>query len=273
MKDYYQTLGVLETSSSDEIKKAYRTLAKSYHPDTNKSSDAENKFKEINEAYDTLKDVNKKSKYDHIKKHGSNPFGQTEWTVYDAQDAGFKDIFSSIFGKRVQKNKNEDITGKYDITLEEAFGGVNKEVIFNYQNVPKKIRIIIPPGIQSGTRLKFRGKGDDSDPRLPPGDLSIQIRIKSHSIFQRNNENLYCAVDIHVVDAIIGIETDINTIDKKIVRVKVPPGTKHDAILKVPGYGMPINGKRGILYVQIKLQVPNNITQQQKELLLKYKTL
>lgn len=275
MKDYYQTLNVSETATDDEIKKAYRKLARDFHPDRNKTANAESKFKEINEAYDTLKDPNKRSNYNNMKKYGGSSFQQDEWTVYTGSGgkSGFEDIFSSIFGRRNVRNKNEDLTAKYDISLEEAFTGVDTEVNFSYQNNPKRIRINIPTGVQSGTRLKFHGQGEHSDTRIPPGDLLIQIRIKPHSVFQRNNDNLYCAVDIHAIDAIIGIEVDIDTIDKKVVRVKVPPGTKHDAILKVPGYGMNVNGQRGILYVQIKLHVPNNITQEQKELLLKFKSL
>ncbi len=287
MKDFYQALNIKDTATKAEIKKAYRKLASENHPDRNKDVNAEDTMKEINEAYDTLGDAQKKQQYDQMKKFGGHsplPFGgrppggqKGEWTIYTDigghGGGGFEDIFSSVFGSRRRRNKNEDLTAKYDISLEEAFEGVNTDITFQHQGQPKKIRIIIPAGVVSGTRLKFGGKGDHSDTRLPPGDLIIQIRIKPHTIFQRNNNNLYCAVDLNVIDAILGVEVDVNTIDKKVVRVKIPPGTKHDAILKVSGYGMNVNGKRGILYVQTKLQVPNYITQDQKDLLLKYKSL
>lgn len=281
MEDYYQTLNVTNTATEAEIKKAYRKLAAENHPDRNKATNAEHKMQQINEAYDTLGDAQKKQQYDHIRKGRPwSPFtGQQsgEWTVYTdiggkPGGGGFEDIFSSMFGRR-RRNKNEDLTAKYDISLEEAFQGVNTDVTFQHQGQPKKIRITIPAGVVSGTRLKFGGQGDHSDTRIPPGDLIIQIRIKPHAIFQRNNNNLYCAVDLNVIDAILGTMVDVTTIDKKVVRVKVPPGTKHDAILKVSGYGMSVNGKRGILYVQTKLQMPNNITSEQKDLLLKFKSL
>lgn len=284
MKDFYQSLNVKDTATGDEIKKAYRKLATENHPDRNKDANAEVKMKEINEAYDTLGDTTKKQQYDQMKKFGGNPPGRSpfggqqqpgDWTVYSdfGGGAGFEDIFSSIFGSKRRRNKNEDLTAKYNISLEEAFEGVNTDVMIQHQGQPKKIRITIPAGVISGTRLKFGGKGDHSNTRLPPGDLIIQIRIKPHTIFQRNNNNLYCAVDLNVVDAILGVEVDVITIDKKVVRVKIPPGTKHDAILKVSGYGMNVNGKRGILYVQTKLQVPSTITLEQKDLLLKFKSL
>ncbi len=283
MEDFYQALNLKDTATEAEIKKAYRALATENHPDRNKAAGAEHKMKQINEAYATLGDAQKKQQYDQMRKgHPFSPFGGPQsgkWTVYTdvggnpGGGGGFEDIFSSVFGSRRRRNKNEDLTASYDISLEEAFEGVNTDVTFQHQGRPKKIRIIIPAGIVTGTRLKFAGQGDHSDTRISPGDLIIQIRIKPHTVFQRNNNNLYCAVDLNVIDAILGTMVDVNTIDKKVVRVKVPPGTKHDAILKVAGYGMNVNGKRGILYVQTKLQIPNNITSEQKNLLLKFKSL
>lgn len=280
MKDFYQSLNVKDTATKAEIKKAYRKLATENHPDRNKDASAEVRMKEINEAYDTLGDEQKKQQYDQMQKfggHSSFPFGghpggqAGEWTIYTGRDGGVTDVFTSIFGGKRRKSKNEDLTARYDISLEEAFEGVDTDVNFQHQGQPKKIRIMIPAGVVSGTRLKFNGKGDHSDTRLQPGDLIIQIRIKPHSVFQRNNNNLYCVVDLNVIDAILGIEVDVSTIDKKVVRVKVPSGTKHDAILKVSGYGMKVNGKRGILYVQTKLQVPSHITLEQRELLNRYR--
>lgn len=282
MEDYYQTLNLQNTATEAEIKKAYRKLAVENHPDRNKATDAEHKMQQINEAYDTLGDTQKKQQYDQIRRGRPwPPFGDQqsgEWTVYTdiggkPGGGGFENIFSSVFGSRHRRNKNEDLTAKYDISLEEAFRGMNTDVTFQHQGQPKKIRITIPAGVVSGTRLKFGGQGDHSDIRIPPGDLIIQIRIRPHAVFQRNNNNLYCAVDLNVIDAILGTMIDVTTIDKKVVRVKVPPGTKHDAILRVSGYGMSVNGKRGILYVQTKLQMPNNLTLEQKDLLLKFKSL
>ena len=288
MKDFYKTLNLKDDASADEIKKSYRKLAAEFHPDRNKEASAVQKMLDINEAHDTLKDTTKKQEYDQIKKFGGqSPFGGSpftgghpgagaDWKIYTdfGGGGGFENAFSSIFGQRQQRqNKNEDLTARYDISLEEAFEGIDENVTFKHQGQPKNVHMKIPAGIISGTRLKFGGKGDNSDPRIAPGDLIINIRIKPHTVFQRNNNNLYCAVDIHVVDAILGIEVDVKTIDKKTVRVKVPQGSKHDAILKVPGYGMNVKGKRGILYVQIKLQVPNNITLEQKDLLQKFKSL
>lgn len=277
MKDYYKTLNVSETATDGEIKKAFRTLARKTHPDKNKAPGAEDRFKDINEAYNTLKDSNKRSEYDTMKKFGQ--YQQHEgpnWSVHSnvGNSRNFEDIFSSFFGDRVRRpTKNQDVNARYTITLEEAFFGADIDVSFKHQNIVKKLKMMIPEGIQDGSRVKFSGEGDNSDPTIPSGDLLIQVRIASHPVFQRNGNNLYCSVDLDVIDAIIGIEKDIKTIDNKTVRVKIPPGTKHDSILKVAGYGMKTNNRRGILYVQIKLVVPNNITQKQKDLLLKYKNL
>jgi curved DNA-binding protein len=276
MTNYYQTLGLGRTASLDEIKKAYRSLAMKHHPD--RGGD-EQKFKEISEAYEILSDPEKKSMVDSgidptanngYNGAGSNPFD------FHFNTGNFEDVFSQ-FGfqfnnRQVRRNKSFNIN--VELTLEEALNGkeIDAEISLPGQS-RKTININIPPGIDDGQQIRYQGLGDSSVSGSPPGDLLVSIRIRQHPIFQRHGDSLAIEKLISVWDAMLGVNLKINTIDGKNLQITVPPGTAPETILSCKGEGMPNmrSMKRGNLLIKIKIDIPKNLTLDQKQIIEKLK--
>lgn len=246
--DYYKILGVNKSASQDEIKAAYRKLAKEHHPDKNNGDDV--MFKQINEAYDTLKDIEKRSQYD-------NPQPQNQFR-YNSQN--YNDIFNAFFGGRqqtMQRNANIGLTIK--VSLEDILTG--KDVIGRYKlNTGREelATIRVPPGIESGTVMRYRGLGDDTVVNAPRGDLHVKIIVLAHKRFERDRSHLKTKCSINVFDLMLGTEMVIDKLGGGPLVVRIPPGTNPGTILSVPGYGLPDtqNGRSGNLYVEIKGTVP-----------------
>lgn len=273
-QSYYDILGVSNTASADEIKRAYRKLAIEKHPDCG-GNVAE--FQKISEAYETLKDPAKKGAYDNPTQHGSR---------FDGVPPGFEDLFANfqtgfgrqfeeVFGFRPRYPKNHTLNLQTSITLEEAFHG--KEILTNIKLPSGKEQIInvkIPAGIQDGMTLRLSGIGDTSIPGSPPGDIHLTIQVQPHKHFTRSGDNLQQELVIDAFDAILGTTKPIQTIDGKVINVEIPTGTQPDAWLKFDGYGMPnISDKRfrGAMVVNIKITIPVLLTEHQKELLKQIK--
>ena len=247
--DYYQTLGVPKGASQEEIKKAYRSAAMKHHPD--RGGD-QAKFKEIEEAYRTLSDDQKRAEYDQPAYHGGGGF-----------PPGFENIFSH-FGFndfiRPQRPRNRDLNFHTKITLEDAFTG--KELVVNFFKANGKEKILnvkIPAGIQNGTTLRLTGVGDDSMPGMPAGDVYVLIEILTHREFRRQGDDLIKTVDISCVDAMLGKDINITTIDGKTLNGLIPAGTQPESVLSIPNQGMPnINNpsSRGRLLLEIKMSIP-----------------
>ncbi len=339
-KDYYEILGVPRNATQEEIKRAFRKLARKYHPDINKSPEAQEKFKEINEAYQILSDPEKRKLYDRF---GHAAFEGTKAQETYTQDIpSIEDIFREIFeggfgfdfdtifekatrGRRRERRRplrGEDIFKTVEISLEEAFRGTTVEVdidrneecsacrgtgydqekgvrtcptcggtgqvvqrqfiITISQTCPtcggegvvyepcricggkgtvrkrERIKVRIPPGVDSGSRLVVEGKGHVGRFGGPPGNLYIQVNVKPHRIFDRKGEDLYLDVNITYPEAVLGTEIEVPTLSGEKVKVKIPPGTKHGDLVKVEGYGMPsLRGRgRGNLYVRVNIEVP-----------------
>lgn len=280
MKDYYQILGVQTTAEDAVIKSAYRKLAKEFHPDTNKDPGAEAKFKEINEAYETLKDANKRAQYDAQR---NNTFrGNTfRWTNQpDGGQEGFVDLDEILRDIRRSRNpypqdaKNRDIVLAYAITLEEAFEGKDADVTYNLPGKEgQKIQFKIPAGIQDGIKLRFQGKGDDAMKDVKPGDLYVKIQIMPHHSFIRMGYHLVTSVAIDYMDAMLGAEKEIPTIEGGKIKMRVPAGIHPGQSLRAAGKGMPINGsQRGDMMVEIVFQ-PSKLTDEQRELIEKARSL
>ena len=355
-EDYYDILGVSKDASQDEIKKAYRKKAHEHHPD--KGGDEE-KFKKINRAYQTLSDEKKRKQYDRFGEAGtknggfSGGFnGNFQGANFDADDLG--DIFGEFFGGgfgggfsgRSRKPKGQDIRIDIEISLKEAFTGIEKEkslrkknrcqtcdgtgakpgsgtktcskcdgsgkvrqekrTIFGniaqtarcpqcqgtgevpksncsdcdgegYQESIKKVKINIPAGIKSGQTLKVSGEGQAAGPGTVPGDLLVDIRVERHDKFKREGDDLYYSAKIDYSLAALGGKAEIPTFNEKgeikKVKLKVPKGSNSGKRIKLTGKGMTrLNGyKRGDMYVDLKVKVPEKITKKQKELLQKLK--
>lgn len=245
--DYYSILGVNRNATPDEIRKAYRDKAKTHHPD--RGGDPE-KFKQINEAYETLSDTNKKAEYD-------NPQPQFHFNT-----GNFDDIFSVFFGNAQSIRKNRDLKIAVVISLEEVASG--KDVILNYTTLNGKSTtstIRIHPGVENGEIIRFRHLGDDSVPNLPKGDLLVQIKILNHDTFERDGKNLRISTQINVIDLIIGTKIEILTLDKTRISVNVPAGTQPGTVLSVSKHGLPdkMTGQIGNLYITIKGYTPKII--------------
>lgn len=298
--DYYQILGVDKKASQEEIKKAYRKLAKKYHPDKNPGNkEAETKFKQINEANEVLGDPEKRRKYDQL---GANwdrfgqqgtysegsPFGssgnQSRHTYFDGDindlfgsgsgSFGFSDFFETFFGPGERSGrfgkgfggagfKGQDFETEMEISLEEAYHGTSRII----QLEREKIRITTKPGAYDGLILRIKGKGGKGS-NNNDGDLMVKVKILPHRLFERIGNDLKVAEHINLFDAVLGGEVTINTIAGKI-KMKIPASSQNNKTLRIKGKGMPVYGKAGMfgdLLVQLQIDIPENITPIQKNL-------
>lgn len=264
--DYYQILGVGKNASQDDIKKAYRSLAMKHHPD--RGGDTA-KFKEIEEAYRTLSDDQKRSEYDNPQPQGFQFGGGHPFEQMFGQGSPFGDIFG--FQSR-RAPVNRDIQLQTAIPLEDAFYG--KELLANVQLLSGReqtINVRIPRGIHEGTTLRLAGMGDDSVPNLPRGNIMLTIHILDHPKFKRQGDDLIYDHEITAIEAMIGSIIRVNGIDGKNLETQVPSGIQNDAILALAGHGMPnFNdpNRRGRLLIKIRIRIPN-VTEEQKAQLRK----
>ena len=271
MADYYNTLGVPKQASADEIKKAYRKLASQHHPD--KGGDTA-KFQEIEEAYRTLSDPDKRQQYDNPQPQFNGGFGG------GGVPPGFEDIFSQMFGgggspfgdmfgRRQQPPRNRTLNIQTQISLEEAFSG--KEMIANLtlpNGRDQVLNIKIPKGIQDGVTLRLANMGDDSVVNAPRGDIHLTVNVRPHPVFARQGDDLIRTLEISAIDAMLGKIYQIETIDGRLLEIKISEGTQQGQILRAVGYGMPsMNDNRfvGRLLVKIDIRIPTNLTDLQKQ--------
>ena len=296
-KDYYAILGLSKSASAAEIKKAYRKLALKYHPDHNKGDKAaEAKFKDLSEAYAVLSDPEKKKQYDMFGAEGfQNRFSQEDiFRGFDFgsifSEFGFggggrsQNIFSQMFGGmggpgqrhyhsggyggRSQAMKGQDLLYELSLTLEELFENTNKIISYQLDGRQESVSVKIPAGIPAGRKLRLRGKGQAGPYGGPPGDLYVKITVLDHPVFRRENDDLYLKQAIPFSDAVLGTEIEVPTIDKKLLKLKIPAGTQNNAKFRLKGYGLPhMNGQgRGDAYAEISIQVPKKLNKQQKAL-------
>ena len=249
MTDPYRVLGVTRNSSDEEIKQAYRKLAKQHHPDRGGDQD---KFKQVNAAYDQIKDKDSRQSFEQPQQSGGNPFN----------DMNMNDIFSQFdnqFNFNFRQPKNKDITITYNISLEELLSGVNKDITIHIsRSKTKTVNIQIPAGVPNGSKIKFSRCGDDTNQQLPPGDLYVTVLEQKHPIYTRIDNNCLVKETIFVKDAILGKSIEVSGIDKKKYSVKIKPGTQPGTKLRIPEAGFPIYGTRktGDLIIQINVSIP-----------------
>lgn len=306
-KDYYQTLGVSKSASQEEIKKAYRKLARKYHPDVNPDDpNAEEKFKDINEAYQVLSDEEKRQKYDRFgsqwkqyQQRGgrAEDFDWSQWAtrgqpggaqyrtvsqqefeqMFGGGLGGFSDFFETLFGgmggvrssrrstrqPRAQEFQGgRDIEHTVQISLEEAFNGTTRLLSFEDG---RRIEAKIPAGVKTGSKIRLSGQGAEG-PR-GAGDLYLKVDVLEHSKFSRDGDDLRIDQPVDLFTALLGGEVRVSTIDKT-VQLTVPPGSDSGKTFRLKGLGMPRLGskeKRGDLYVSLQIQVPKNLSAEQKK--------
>jgi len=292
-KDYYKILGVERKASADDIRKAYRKLAMQHHPDKNPGDKkAEDKFKEINEAYQVLSDDQKRARYDQLgsaysdfRTSGGRP-GDFQWDDWFQQNAqqqrgssrnaedpfggsgNFSDFFRSIFGEAVrnsarnqaaQQQQMQGYQQEVDISFQEAYEGTARQL----QTTSRKLQVRIPAGVKTGSKVRVAGAG-------PEGlDLYLIVNVTDEDRFERDGQDLYTTSTLSVFTLILGGDTDVETPTGK-VKLSIPAGTQTDQVFRLAGRGMPHlknPNTKGDLFVKLKVQVPKYLSSKQRELL------
>ena len=268
MKNYYDVLGVSENASNDQIKKAFKNIAKKEHPDRGGN---ERVFKEANEAYDTLKDTKKRHEYDTVRKYGEGMGGQGRNFHFRSGDGFGEDIFENFFSGfdfgpgvrttfRSRRQGNKSVNVRMAISIKEAMN--NSEKTINYKLPSGKdefATVKIPAGVQHGVTFKFKGMGDDSIKNVPRGDLLVQMSVLDSDGYTRQGNDLYTERTIDCFKAIRGCELKIKTLTDTIIKVKVPAGTQPGTLISCKGQGMPVHKTlniRGNLFVKVMVLVP-----------------
>ena len=282
--DYYKILGIDKKSTQKEIKKAYRKLARKYHPDLNPNDkEAEKKFKAINEAHEVLSDPEKRKKYDKYGKdwEHADEFEkarnqrQQKGGGYQGQSTGdfaesdYSDFFESMFGGRRSRDrqvkfKGQDYHAELHLALKEVYETHKRTLTVNGKN----IRLTIPAGIENGQVIRIKGYGGEGLNGGPNGDLIIKFTITNHTKFKRDKENLYTTVDIDLYKALLGGEMTTDTFDGK-VKLQVKPETQSGTKIKLKGKGFPVykkEGEFGDLYITYRVKLPTKLSDKEKEL-------
>ena len=282
--DYYKTLGVDKKASPDEIKKAFRKLAVKYHPDRNPNDKtAEDKFKEINEAYAVLSDAKKKEEYDTYGSSGFHKqYSQEDifrnfdfgGTFKDMGMGGGEDIFSRLFGGRGGRGgfrggpqKGGDLEMETDVSFRDAALGAEKVVAFRRNGTREELKVKIPAGVDNGSKIRITGKGAQGEGGGQPGDLFLIIRTLPDPVFTRDGGDLFVERSIPFSAACLGTSLDVPTLEGD-KRIKVPAGIQPGTKIRLKGCGVKPLGSntKGDLYVKITIQVPGSLSAEQKKL-------
>ena len=295
-KDYYKTLGVERSASADDVRKAYRKLAMQYHPDRNPGDkQAEDKFKEINEAYQVLSDPQKRARFDQLgsaysnwQQRGGSPndFDWSQWFSGQPGQAGasggtrteygdindlfgqdiFSDFFRSVFGGaggRAQTSTRSRSAPAYQqpisITLDEAYHGTTRLL----QSDERKLQVRIPAGVKTGSKVRIAGGGPDGS------DVYLIVEVEPHPLFERQGDDLRSTATVDVFTALLGGEAEVETMEGRIT-LKIPAGTQPEQVFRLAGRGMPrLKGPKtkGDLFVRVKVRIPKQLSAKQRSLL------
>jgi molecular chaperone DnaJ len=353
-RDFYEVLGVSRGASEDEIKKAYRRKARELHPDRNSDNpQAEAQFKEANEAYEILKDAEKKAAYDRFGhaafEGGMGGAGARQGGAYQNADfaSAFSDVFNDLFGDMMggrrggqRATRGADLRYNMRISLEEAYNGLQKSIsvptavtctscngsgaeggaepqqcptcagmgkvraqqgFFTVERTcptcggggqivknpcracggsgrvekERSLSVNVPPGVETGTRIRLAGEGEAGLRGGPAGDLYIFLEVTEHPLFQRDGQNLYCRVPVSITSAALGGDIEVPTIDGGRSRVKVPAGSQSGRQMRLRSKGMPAlrGGGPGDMYIELAVETPVNLNSRQKELLREFEKL
>ena len=301
-RDYYETLGVSKTATEDEIKSAFRKLARKYHPDVAKDKKAaEEKFKQINEAYEVLSDPEKRQKYDQLGANwnhpggfqpppqwGGQPGGSYQWSrdggggvEFEFGGTGFSDFFEAFFGggrgrsafggfggREATAERGADVEADIMVTLEEALHGSTRTVSLRRagSNKVESYQVKIPRGVHEGQRIRLAGQGEAGARGGKSGDLFLRVRLAKHPDFSVEGSNLIHEVKTAPWQAVLGTSRKVPALEGK-VRLKIPPGTQGGQRFRLREQGLPgISGKRGDLYVVVQINIPKKLSEREREI-------
>ncbi len=290
-EDYYKLLGVSRNASTDDIQKAYRKMAHKYHPDVNDSADAQEKFQQIQKAYDVLNDPDKRELYNQygssFEQMGEGPFhpgqgggAQVDFSQIFGQGGGgagmggFEDIFRQFSGgaaggapfgadpragRRAQPpQRGRDIEHELTTTFQTSVRGGEAHISMQRGGKTENISVKIPAGIEDGKKIRLRGQGQQSPNGGKPGDLLIRVRVSSHPYFTRSGRNLEVKLPVSLKEAVLGGKVDVPT-PKGTISLTVPPGTSSGKRLRVKGHGVaPDSDSPGDLFVEVQIVLPSN---------------
>ena len=299
-KDYYAALGVPRTASADEIKKAYRKLARKYHPDVSKEAGAEEKFKEVAEAYETLKDAEKRAAYDDLGRHapgeqfrpppgwgqsfGEQPAGGASFSF---DDVDLADLFAGIAGRGRGGARRpdmpmpgQDFEAAVRVSFDQAYKGTEVELDMAVpepdengflRRVPRKIRVRIPKGVTDGQKLRVPGKGGKGANGGRDGDLYLDIEVQAHPLYRAEGLDLYMDLPLAPWEAVLGASVDVPTPAGRVT-LKVPAGTHAGQKLRLSGRGLSrADGTSGHLYAIAQIVVPTVVDERQRALFTQLK--
>lgn len=299
-RDFYDILGVSRSASDKEIRQAYRRLARKYHPDVNRSDPkGEERFKEINEAYQVLGDPEKRKKYDRygenwkyadqFERHGASPGGGPfTWRVETApgasifdhmEDMGLGDLFGGLFGRGRRGGRGRSATAEawprqrvehqVEVTLEEAFHGTTRMLqVQTPSGGARRLEVRIPPGAETGSRVHV--------PAKDVGDLYLVITVQRHRAFQRQGADLHVEVSVPVADAVLGGEVKVPTITGRQVALRIPLETQNGRVFRLKGQGMPLLNRpdqRGDLHARVRVTLPTGLNERERQLFQELRAL
>ena len=294
-KDYYKLLGVERDAKPEDISKAYKKLARKYHPDLNPGNkESEEKFKEINEAYEVLKDPEKRKLYDQLGPDWQNgqqfQNGQGFENMhfnFNGQDMGgadFSDFFETLFGGgggrgsrgsqfgpdpfggfSSRPRRGRDVEAELPLTLEDVMRGGKRTVTLHMPKGPKTLEVNVPAGIRDGAKLRLSGQGDPAPGGGNPGDLFLRIRYEPHARFKVDGENIHCDVAVAPWEAVLGAKVPVPTLEGE-VELTIPAGSSSGRKFRLRGKGLGAPSKRGDLLVRVMIRVPDKLTTEEREL-------